>query len=90
MKSIWKYVIRTTDEQRIEMPLDSEILAVQIQLREPVIWCLIDMDAKKAFRKLHTFGTGHLIKNNYTGKYIGTYQVCDGLGAFHLFDYGYE
>lgn len=90
MKAIWKYEIKTTDAQSVEMPLGAKILTVQEQFDNPCIWCLVDTEAKKAFRELRVIGTGHPIEDDFTGIYVGTYQVCGGSGVFHLFDYGYE
>jgi len=90
MKAIWKFELNTTDAQSVKMPLDAEILTVQMQNENPCLWCLVDVEKEKAFREIRIIDTGHPIENDFTGKYIGTYQVYGGSGVFHLFDYGYE
>lgn len=90
MKSIWKFELFTTDVQSVKMPLDAEILTVQMQNEMPYLWCLVDVEKEKAFREIRIIGTGYNIGKDFTGKYIGTYQVHEGAGVFHVFDYGYE
>jgi hypothetical protein len=86
MKAIWKFNLETTDYQCVEMPLDAEILTVQTQFKEPKLWCLVDTDKPKAFRKIRIIGTGHPIEENFTGKYIATYQLSGGNYVFHVFE----
>jgi len=91
MKTIWKYQLKTTDEQEIEMPLGAKILTVQTQYDKPCIWCEVFSDPlKTAPRTIKIFGTGHPIEDNYPGEYIGTYQIDGGNGIFHVFDRGYK
>ena len=86
MKKIFKYQIDTTDEQSIEMPDSAEILTVQTQNNIPFIWAIINTESPKAKFTLRIFGTGHLIPNDFNGKYIGTYQLdFGGILVFHVF-----
>ena len=90
MKAIWKFPLKTVEAQSVEMPLDAKILSVQSQFEEPMMWCLVEPDKPKAFREIRIIGTGHPVEDDFTGIYVGTYQVYGGSGVFHLFDYGYE
>ena len=89
MKTIWKYQIQTTDYQDIEMPIEAQILTVQVQNGEPCLWALIDPDQKRGIRQIRIIGTGHIIDNSID-EYLGTYQLRDGALVFHVFDQGYK
>ena len=95
MKTIWKYEIHTTDCQDIEMPMEAQILTVQVQNGEPCLWALIDPDQKRGIRQIRIIGTGHIIEkpmsiDNSIDEYLGTYQLRDGALVFHVFDKGYK
>ena len=85
---IWKYKLETTDTQYIEMPVNAKILSVQVQDGEPCLWCLVDDDNYLVPREIEIIGTGYSIANNFKGIYIGTYQLFEGRGDFHVFDLG--
>ena len=82
-KSIWKFPFEVTDEQEIKMPIGAQILSVQMQGDKPCIWVLVDTTAQKENRTVQVFGTGNPVSNE--GKYIGTFQMCDGARVFHTF-----
>jgi len=88
MKTIWKYEIKAEDIQEIEMPVGSQILCVQTQREKPCIWILTDTETKDAeTRKFFTIGTGHdFYQEQDNCKYIGSFQLHDGLLVFHLFE----
>ena len=88
MNTIWKQTIETTDVQRVEMPIDAEILTVQEQNGNINIWFKVDTEKQKALREIFVFGTGNPIPKN-NAKYIGTYQLMNGALVFHVFDNGY-
>ena len=68
------------------MPKGAEILCVQTQYGNPTIWALCSDSAEKESRQFVMYGTGHLIDSNDDLKYIGTFQVSEGMGIFHLFE----
>ena len=84
MKTIWKYPIESFN-QEIQMPLDTEILCVQLQNNIPTLWALVETEnVKKSLARFDilTYYTGdHQI--NEKAKYIGTYQLA-GL-VYHVF-----
>ena len=83
MKQIWKFPLETTDSQKIEMPVDAEILTVQLQNGVPCIWAIVNTDAPtNEYREILIFGTGHDVENQ--SEYIGTYQL--GCLVFHAFE----
>lgn len=87
-KTIWKFELLTTDMQAIEMPVDSEILAVQAQHNQPCIWAMVDPEAETGNRHFEIFGTGRAIPEDMgiIRQYIGTYQVEGVALVFHVFE----
>ncbi len=84
-KTIWKFPLKTVDEQVVEMPLGAEILSVQTQFEQPCIWAMVDPANKDVKRVFHIFGTGHHIVEA-DRRFIGTYQLKSGSFVFHLFE----
>lgn len=86
-KSVWKYKLESGDPHSIEMPAGAQILTVQVQMGDPVIWALVDPDAEIETRNFRTFGTGHSIGVDVNKLvYIGTWQIFNGTLVFHLFE----
>jgi hypothetical protein len=83
MKTIWKFTLKTTDEQVIEMPRGAKLLTVQMQDNRPQLWALVDSVKPNEQRTIATFGTGNPAED---GEYIGTYQMRGGELVFHVFD----
>ena len=82
---IYKYPISVDDKITLSLPLDSRILAVQIQKGEPVIYVLVDPSEEcNENRKLELYGTGMEVSLNRI--YIGTFQMLNGGLVFHLFE----
>ncbi len=89
MKTIYKYLFKTTDRQLIELPKGFEILTIQTQSGIPCLWILADFKSKELESvEIETFGTGHdvyHINGKTERKYIGTYQLNDGKFIGHVF-----
>jgi len=89
MKTIWKYILKTTDRQGINMPLESEILSVGVQTGTVCLWVLVDPEQKKELlHEFEIFGTGNPVYSNEKSKrkFIGTYQLMDGNFIGHVFE----
>lgn len=88
MKTIHKYEIRVSDMQKIELPVNAEILTVQVQKSNPYIWAIIDDNSPMVERVFEIFGTGILIDDEIEiyRKYIGTFQLESGSLVLHLFE----
>lgn len=82
MRTIWKYAITNSPYQKIEMPLNAEILRVQLQDNIPTLWALVETENPKKPFNILTYYTGDYWINE-KGKYIGTYQLT-GL-VHHVF-----
>ena len=82
MKTIWKYPISSVPCQKIEMPLNAEILCVQLQDHIPTLWALVETEEPKRIFYILTYYTGSYWIDE-KGQYIGTYQLA-GL-VHHVF-----
>ena len=98
MRIIYKYEIPIMDEFTLDLPLDSEVLCVQVQRGKPYIWVSCDYHtavlACPPIGRNRTFflrGTGLIFdyKSN-TERYIGTFQFgkLNSIQRFvgHLFE----
>lgn len=83
-KTIYKYDAPPSDVVWIAMPKGAEILTVQTQYGNPVIWAIVDPDSPKEVRRFVVRGTGH--KLGKVGRYIGTVQMMSGRLVFHYFE----
>lgn len=86
MKRIYKYVLKVTDEQVVEIP-SIDILSVESQLDDIVVYALVDIDnliPSRYMFKIH--GTGHDIENDIASfKFLGTVKMYNGSLMFHVF-----
>lgn len=87
MKSIWKYQIKITDEQIIEVPFGSEFLHIGIQKDIPTIWFIVDTTRQeKETIKLRIYGTGHKIPDWISkDEHIGTIKMSNDSLIWHVF-----
>jgi hypothetical protein len=85
MKSIWKFPIEITDEQKIALPITGKIISVQVQHGTPCIWAMVDTEEPTSERTFIIHGTGHPCICD-ASEFIGTFQVSCGDLVFHLFE----
>ena len=88
-KVIWKYEIPMTKYFDIMMPQGSTILTVQTQNNRPVLWAMVDPNASIIAKHFVMFGTGYWFKEGDLDglwRYIGTFQLDDGVHVEHLFE----
>jgi putative transposon-encoded protein len=83
---VYKYDLEITDQQIIEMPVDANLLTVQLQNGNLKLWAAVDSNIMTK-RSIIILGTGHKI-NYIPKKYIGTFQMMNGKLVFHVFDDG--
>lgn len=86
MKTIWKYLLEVVDDQLLELPLESEILTVQMQHGKPQLWAIVNPELSKEKRHIRIHGTGHRVSTVDTLKYISTFQMENGVLVFHVFE----
>jgi len=85
------YHAKWKEEYIVEMPLESELLTVQVQKGNPCVWFRVDTEQKQmSLWKFIIVGTGHEIKIPITfTKYVGTFQLYDGAFIGHVFEVTY-
>jgi hypothetical protein len=101
MRKIYKYPLKITDTQRIEMPVESKILSVVVQskdisfisepviIEELVVWALVDEENYLVSPKT-TIRTIHIIGTSNSIpevqlNFIGTVQTHNGF-VWHIFE----
>lgn len=94
MRTIYKYPLGVTGEQKVSLPEGAEPLCVQVQTvpaagfsRQPieqlVLWALVDTDKPSKDMTISIFGTGNPVAMDL-GLYLGTVQMNSGL-VWHVF-----
>ena len=89
-KTIWKFQLKTEDIQTIKMPKGSEVLTVQTQYDQPVLWAIVNPnEEQKENRVIEIFGSGNPLPESVseTRKYISTFQSLKGAFVGHVFEY---
>lgn len=86
MKSVWKYPIKITDEQQIEMPQGARILSSDMQGDQLCLWVLVDKGVPNAMRTIRIHGTGHAIQDAGQLAFIDTVQMAGGRLIWHVFE----
>jgi hypothetical protein len=87
MLKVYKYEVPLADDFAIEMPMGAQILSFQVQNGGPVLWALVDPDARHMKRHFRLAGTGHKIDQAPADlRFIGTVQLQGGALVFHLFE----
>ena len=85
--TIYKYPLKVTDVNRLELPKGAIILCIQLQKGTPCLWAQVDANEnEKEVRIIETIGTGNPMKES-PRSYIGTYQLHEGMLVFHVFEY---
>jgi hypothetical protein len=82
---IWKYTLNGMVND-IQMPMDAEILTVQLQdgqMFNACIWAKVNPENELEKRQFVVIGTGHSFDDT-NHKYIGTYQ--EGFFVWHVFE----
>ncbi len=82
--TIYKYPLAVTDRQTVEIPEGAELLCVQLQNMEPMLWAKVDPARAKVPHNILTFGTGNPIPEGQH-QYISTYQTRSGMFVWHVF-----
>ena len=88
-QSVWKYPLEIKKIQQIIIPVESEILTIQIQDNIPTLWALVRPNSPSGRRVIQMTGTGFDDSLRLFGTYINTVQLQDGT-VWHYFDIGIE
>jgi hypothetical protein len=87
MLKVWKYPIMAADHFSLPLPEGAQVLTVQTQGHDPMLWALVDPSAKLVERHFRLAGTGHeIIEAPESLKYVGTFQLPTLGLVFHLFE----
>lgn len=86
MKVIWKYPIRITDFNSIEVPKGAEFLSAKVQNGQLTVWALVTPTAPKVNRTIRIFGTGNPTDNDFeTLTFIDTVLTHNDSLVWHVF-----
>lgn len=86
MKAVWKYNIELTDTNKFDMPLRTEILHVECQGGDAVMWALVNLNEKLTeWREFIVVETGRAIDAR-SCEYVGTFQLSAGTYIGHIFE----
>jgi hypothetical protein len=70
---IYKYILTEVKTQLVKMPLKSEIIDIQIQDGNIVMWAIIDPQTEDIEVKINMYGTGEEIcDSNLKEQYLAT------------------
>jgi hypothetical protein len=78
---------KTTYRPKIPMPRGAEVLGLDEQLGNIVIWAIVDAEADAEVRQFVIVETGRYLPDD-AGRYVGTWQTEFAKSAlvFHLFE----
>ena len=83
--AVWKFPLKVTDVQEIEIDHSASLLDVQMQRDQLCLWAICNVNNTAVKRKIFIKGTGHKIDFSEVGKYIGTVQTHGGGLVWHVF-----
>lgn len=86
-REVWKFPIAPGDYS-ITMPMGAELLTVQTQHGDPVLWALVETAAIRVPRRFLVVDTGEPIETDVRLRWVGTFQISQGYLVFHVFDAG--
>ena len=82
---IYKYPLKPTGTQNVNMPDGARILCVQMQDGVGTLWALVDADSNSTTdRIIRIVGTGNTFQDSNLCDYIGT--VLDDGMVYHVWE----
>lgn len=88
-RTVWKYTLRWTTEQRLLLPSGAMLLTAQMQDGALVLWALVNPDGNNpqgaVARQIEIHGTGHEIRGTDELRYLATVQDGNGL-VWHVWE----
>ncbi len=94
MRVIFKYSLSISDQVLLYLPEGAEVLSVQGQEDQLVLWAIVDPSQNVEPRSFSVYGTGNPFQSD-NARYIGTaqVQVLPGveatnpmMGVWHVFE----
>ncbi len=83
MKTIFKYFLSISDQVLLYLPEGAEMLSVQGQGDQLVLWAIVDPALSVEPRMFSIYGTGRPFQSD-NARYIGTAQVNEFV--WHVFE----
>ena len=85
--TIHKYPLKAIDKQVVIMPLNSQILTVQMQRDQMYMWAMVtESNTDKEGHLIEIIPTGVTLNDNVKRRYICTVQMCGGSLIWHVFE----
>lgn len=81
--TIWKFPLKLTDSQFVEMPDDAHILCVKMKNGVLTMWAQVNPTFTKRYYQVLIVGTGNPAPEPERGQYIDS--VFDGPFVWHVF-----
>ena len=86
MRRIYKYALKITDVQNVEIPAGFQPLTVALQDGWPCLWCVVFPEAAPVTVTIRCRGTGHPISpERNLDKYLGTVVMMGDSLVWHFF-----
>jgi uncharacterized phage-associated protein len=84
---IFKYTLKETDQQKLDLPIGAKLLSVQAQNEAICIWALVNAaQTETSPWEFFVYGTGHPMYGEIDGAaFLGTVQLQRGTLVFHVF-----
>lgn len=79
MLTIYKYPLKITDRQTVNMPFGAAPVSVGEQGGQLVVWAKVNTNHSCEPLSFRVCGTGHPVLDDETAVYIGTVQMENGL-----------
>ena len=74
MNTIHKFPLKITDAQTIPMPMGAQMLSVDLQKGQLMLWALVENTNPTVLRTVYIFGTGNPVDLKGTKRFLGTVQ----------------
>lgn len=82
---VWKYTLRFSGHNTVDMPRGAKILRVDVQHNVVTFWALVDPKEPSETRRLRVVATGEEItERNF--EYVGTFFGERSSLVFHVFE----
>lgn len=87
-RKIFKYPLDVTYEQAITLPVGYELLHVDVQREKPMLWALVNEDAKQHQRVIiKCYGTGQELADDLDYlRHIGSILQYNDTAVWHFFE----
>lgn len=80
---IWKFPLIVQRHQKVELPMGSQPIHIDMQGGQPTLWAVVDPQLPTEHLDVVMFGTGHPIVETAPLMHLGT--VMDGSLVWHYF-----